>query len=495
MRFIYRSGLFLIVLLLSFIVVAQPPTLSPLQPTPPPLPVFASPTLLPPPLRPMPTATYPFRPSPVPFATPTALPGRPVPEQPIAFGDTVEAVLDTSVPSNHYVFNGEQGQIVLVTLSYMHQFIHLNTFIMLGGNTIYPNNQTNNTQVFHLPANGTYALVINSSHSSDLSVEVPYTLTLDTPPTQSIDYGETVEVNMSPERPVAIYTFSGEAGQRITAEATAPNPGSYFTLSRLESGGFRNTLSGSQYERGKMRIGAFALPAAGDYTLEVYAQYIAEPFDIALKLTEVIPVALSYGETVRGTFNGEDETFYYSFDAAYGDMVDIRVEGDESLDTVLTLYNQYGVMFIDDDAGAYYHPEILRQFINEDGEHIISLAPFTPDAEGDFSLTVERATGYLLDDGEQIVSFGKQGSHVLAFTAQAGETVRLNLKVIDGLLPFINVSQRTRNLLNLGTGDLQDVAIELTIPEAGIVIVRLDRNYGNMDMNSPITASLERLDE
>lgn len=485
-RYKILAVLGVLILSIPLAVLAQPAT-----PTMPPPPSFA----------PFPTSTPVLFPSP--SWTPTPLPADHVDnaDRVLEFGQEIQDVIENSVPSHRYRFVARQGRTLLVRLTPDTYNYGINLFIeSAAGYPIYPHTQVNNLYIFNLPVAGNSWLVVNSYAGSDMLWRTGYTLVVTVPPEQPIRYGETITDTLQADVPASLYTFTGEAGDLIFigVESLGLNP--YINLLGEDVSGNRVQLYSSQYQYMFPRtdfatIDYFQLPTTGEYVMEVITQYIGIEGEIEVTLDQITPVKIEYSEPAAGEITAEDRVEYFSFEGNYGDMIDIYVRGDDGLDTVASLYYAVpGTLIYDDDSGAGHDPEILRFFLFEDSTYVVQVQPFTAGSTGTFEITVSPSEGYWLDDSEQTVTLDKQGSYSLGFMANAGELIRLNVRAQYGLVPFVTVMQRNVQLLNVSSGDLEELSVEFAVPEAGAVFLRLDRNYsGPVPGGSIAAVSIERL--
>lgn len=447
---------------------------------------------------PRPTPTFPPPPpSAAPFTTPVLFPTwtwTPTPlstfgvistDQTIEMGQEVFGVLENSAPSARYRFGGQQGQVVFVTVIPENYNYGFNVYLeSLAGYQIYPIYQIANTYLFTLSEIGDFWIVVNTYAGSDFQWRVGYRLKIAMPEERSITYNETVEDVLLAEQPVNIYRFAGEQGDQIYISVDAKQINTTVNIAQQDVYGNRIQLTSSQYapsiyREGRSQIDLFTLPTSSDYFIEVYNQYSGVDGEISVTLGRVSPTRIQYGDVIEAEFGAGDHAHYYSFAGEYGDTIDIQVISGDGLDTYLTLSDSSSpsMLMIDDDSGAGYDPEILRYFVYQRGTYTIQVQPFSPGSTGSYRLLVDYSKGYVLSEDPQPVQLDKTGGASLIFEVEAGETIRLNVRSVFGAVPYITVSQRDFNILNLSPGDVPEISVDFRAPNAGVVVVRVDRNY------------------
>ncbi|GAB4525114.1 MAG: hypothetical protein OHK0046_40540 [Anaerolineae bacterium] len=522
MRNLFRYALVLLVLVAvsaaSMALTQTPsPTFTPSPTVTPSLTFTPAPTLVPleTVLAPIPTFT------PTPFEgtfVPTPLPGGLMPTLPPDpgffptpyipgpdVGEVLEVggvITDTGVaynPMRRVLFRNEvAGQVVVFRL----------TPTLGGGSDLYPETygsiyatyitRTDNTYTFLFPFVGDYPLVVNV-YSPD-PTNNSYTLSATTPETREVELGENFDVTLSSEVPVALMSFEGQAQEQVVVNASSDVVLPSFVLLPEVQNGFANPIydSTSAYYGAVQSYSSFTLPQDGRYILVLSSAYLpqAATFDVFINTTS--PTLITYSEEIEGELTTNQPYAFYNFEGKNGDVIDVRVITEGSVDTVLSISDvlggQFGFLF-DDDSGPDYDPEIIRQPIYQDGTYTIRVQSFVRGAEGRYRLIVTRNEGYDLDAGTQVVSLDKRPDLPLSFEAEAGEEITLNVRSINGPIPFVNVFQGNIVLLTLGSSspDVTELSVDFIVPEDGRVLVRLDRNYQvNVPISSVVEVSIER---
>lgn len=419
-----------------------------------------------------PTPLVTFTPTPTPFMMETA-------EATAEAGNTItvgESVTGTLTgESDAYVLEGEAGEYLTITLD-SDQFDAYLRLIDSSGREIASDDDSGgglNAQIglIQLPADGRYTIVAESF--SDEAGD--YTLTVSSITLTPIEYTQTVQGRLTTNVPVAVYRFTGQAGDVVTISADSHDFDAYLTLSQPDSsvslmedddsGGSLNAL-----------IGPYTLPVTGDY-LGVVSSTDGSMGEFSLSLLKTRLTQVAYGDRVMGEFQADTPALYYSFEAAAGDMIHIRVDSGGTLDTSLSLRGPdgYEVAF-DDDSGPGNDPEINRLVLNQEGVYTILIKPFAVGQTGRINLIVTREILASLDEGTQQVQLNeKQAQNVLTFTGTAGQRARLHVRVLDNTAsaPAITVSQDGQTLASGSAATVSALMLEFVVPSDGAVNVQI----------------------
>ncbi len=260
-----------------------------------------------------------------------------------------------------------------------------------------------------VPSGGTYTLALTytvGEAAPEAEPEGPRT----------IAYGDVVNGVIDDEHISQIYTFTGQANQRvrITMEAT---PGSeldcYLELQDADGG---TVDANDDIDPGNIRDSQIVvdLPADGEYTI-LASRYVgpdAAPTDgryrLMLELLDENAVpgvssmveTLHYDQTVVGELNDDQYLLFYVFEGQAGDVVTIEVEHlSGNLDSVLHLYRAEGdgwaEIASDDDSpvGGTYAPLLSRIVLPQTGKYLVAINRYGLESEhtyGTFSLTLNR---------------------------------------------------------------------------------------------------------
>ena len=164
----------------------------------------------------------------------------------------------------------------------------------------------------------------------------------------------------------------------------------------------------------------------------------------------------------------------------------ISADSGGEFDTDLVLNDMYNYAVASDaDSGSGFDPEIFQQALSQTGTYTIVLTAVNP-GEGKVTLTVERTAPPSLDDGVQMISFSESSySRALTFTAEGGETVRLNFHVTDedGTTgsPSISVTQDGSTVASASGSYVTDLNFSFTPTSDGEVVVQVtDYSYASL---------------
>jgi hypothetical protein len=413
--------------------------------------------------------------------------------EPIAIGDTVEGTLTESNPQGIYEFEAAAGQTISITL--MSEEFDAYLVLQVGDDNVIASDDDSagslNSRIgaFTIPEDGTYTIVATSYSSYYDSGATPgaYTLSLSEFETQSIEYTQTVDGELTDDELVAYYTFSGQEGDTVIIRLNSSDFDSYLRLSDAggelmsndDGGGNLNSL-----------IGPYALPATGTYTIAAssLSESATGGYTLALERVELNMVA--YGDEIEGELGKNTPSVYYSFEGASGDVVSIEVDSDA--DTNLTLNDPYNYQVaFDEDGGSGVNPEISEVSLNSEGIYtIVVQSPFGD--TGPFTLTLARSELPSLDAGAQTLSFStEQTQRSVVFTANAGEAVRLTMSVGDAeFSPSVDVLQNGSTITYISSNSISQLSVDFVTPEDGEVIVNIsDYSYTALRMQ----VTLERL--
>ena len=249
-----------------------------------------------------------------------------------------------------------------------------------------------------------------------------------------IEYGETVDAELSSDAPAIAYTFTGEEGTSVTMTMISEDFDTYLTL--LDEDGAE--LSSDDDSAGNLdsRIGPFSLPADGDYT--VVAQSYAfrngsgsASGDFTLTLDTFETEVIEYGETINGTLTTTALEALYFFTGSEGDSIIIRLSSDD-FDSYLTLSDPGGFELIsNDDSGGNLNSLIGPYTLPQTGEYMITARSLSGSSTGNYVLDFERAEISALEFDETVtVDFDDLNSIAyFTFDANAGDVVDVE---VDG---------------------------------------------------------------
>jgi hypothetical protein len=503
MRYIrFAAPVSALLLIFSALFAAAGP--DPAQASPTPVPLTPYPTSSPTPQPPTPHTVTMF-PTITPSLTPSPTatqPGSGPALIPLTPGEPVNGVLPAGqFTGPNYEFTAQAGQVVVLQTTSLQVPVPGITLMTENGYYIGEANGSgmgSSVLVYTLPHTARYRAYVMSHSQSNLDIQ--YTLSLDMLTPQALTYGGSIESTMTPDMPARLYTFRGEAGDIVRVNLATwyfasqlvlqyANPdGSYSQL----TGGFRSYAT---RDGGLQQIGPLVLPESGEYRVIANSlNMITAPGLYTLSLEQIEPAPLSYGETVEGVLTADEQSLYYAFDGAYGDIIDVQVIAEADADTVLHLYGgtNWQQLAFDDNSGYGLDPEVLGHLLNQDGMYIIEIRPYVSGDTTPFTLSLTRNADSLLDEGTRRV---RAYNTTLSFEGKAGETMRMVVEVVQGVnTPNVIATQHDRTLFELTSTGLARVVTDFVVPQDGVVLVRLSAS-GNFYTETVADISVQPLDE
>ncbi len=415
----------------------------------------------------------------------------------IDFGQTVEGLLSTGETAVEYLFSGERGQVVSITLiadarSSIDAYLQL---LDANGNVLMEDDDSAgslNSRIgpYRLPANGDYVIVATSLNRSDVGV---FSLTLDTVTVRQLDYGQRMSGELTTTEPELEVIFTAEAGDAVIIDLTSDDFDAYL---RLFSASPRSELTSDDDSGGNLnsRIGPYILTEAGDYHIGVSSIFGGETGAFELTLNQVNLLPITFGEPQTAPVSGNSPVIF-SFEGSADQIVDVVVDSGNTRDTRLRLLgpNSYALAE-NDDTSRGIDPAIRSILLNEFGTHFIILQPVgSRDTSTPVTITLSETELPALDDGPQVLNLSNlETAGLLTFMGQAGETVtlRITLAAEVHLSPDITVRQGGDQIAAITSFTINDeLSFGFDVPADGPVVIAL-RDYDYVDAD--ITIGLER---
>lgn len=442
-------------------------------------------------VTPFPTPT----PTPAPYNSPTpTFPYSPLSEielQPITRGEQITSPISPDMLTLGYQFEGQAGDIINIRLEAasaaspclaLHDADGLG--LAYGTEAYWTGLYITSINFFRLPLSGAYAILVTPCGALGT-----FTLTLESSSIEDIEYGQLIDYQFTGLERSKAYRFHGEVGEWIAISMTSGSLLPSISIV-LDSPGAvplqPNTLSISD---NNPFWGPSRLLQTGNYLLMIQTYNTSGRFRLVVDHVEYM--ALELGESVEASFTPTTIGYFYQFEGVNNEMIQINVEGDGTLDTLVNLIEPSGPPFAqDDDSGAGVDPEIIAQQLYANGTYTLVLRPYTLGSTGTVRLTLKRSEGSSLDDGPQDVSLtDKRTSATVNFSGVAGERVRLTITGTADLVsgPSISIGQ---NGLMFASGSFSGgdtMSFEYIVPADGTVLVQLSGNSGSYRL------SLERL--
>ncbi len=297
-------------------------------------------------------------------------------ERPIAYGQTLTGELSAAEPQQRWLFEGQQGDVVNVSMaglgSLQDTYLEIRD---LDGTLLAQDDDGGKGEMalvagFTLPYSGTYC--ISAMHTPSpygvYEVEYPY----GGPPTPTghpygsyrlallqvevgtLTYGQTVDGELSDEQPQGYWRFAGQPGEAVSVEAL--NQGSLVDT-YVELYAPDGTLLAEDDDGGEglsALIGEQMLYQAGNYRIVVrsYGEQLGA-YRLALRRLPLATQVITYGQTLSGELTATQMRNYWRFDGQSGEQVTIAMNGLAGLDAYLELIGPDGArLALDDDSGG-----------------------------------------------------------------------------------------------------------------------------------------------
>lgn len=426
-----------------------------------------------------------IQPTAEPTAQPTIEPTDVPPGGEIAVGQSVSGSLDSGTDSASYTFEGESGQTISISAS----SDEFDTYLRIqdeDGNDLATDDDgggdlDSRITLFTIPYDGLYTITVENydGNAGD------YTLSISAATVSSIEFGETVEGELTSDEVATAYEFEGEEGDVIALQLSSPDFDTYLSLSEATDTSYAlvendDSGGGDVYNSS---IGPFTLPVSGSYIITVRSYDGSATGHYTLNLVRAQLQPVEYDSPVTANFGDGVSTVFYSFEGKNGDVINIEVDSDNGVDTSLVLNgpDNYEITS-DDDGGRSFDPEVTSLILTQDGTYTIALQAVNANDSGTVSLTVTQAPLRSLDDGPQQVKLNsKQYQDALTFTGVAGQTVRLVADVSTGgedNAPTFTVIQDGATIASGSGSTISRLVIEFTVPDDGSVTVQIsDYSY------------------
>ena len=351
----------------------------------------------------------------------------------IEIGDEIEAVLSTDGEAK-YQFTGDAGDFVRITLVSEDFDAYLRLEESLGNILVEDDDGAGslNSRIgpYELPFSGVYTIVATSLSGRDTG---NYTLSLTRPEFQRIEYTQQITGELTSGESTLDYTFTAQAGDVVSISLSSDDFDSYLRLTRDGVELTSNDDGGSNLNS---RIGPYTLTETGEYIINVSA-YDSKDGAYTLTLDRIRPIEIEIDQTSKAEISGS-KGLYFRFEGSAGQLVDIRVDTGDNLDTYLTLIgpDSYEITS-DDDSGGRVDPAVNSVMLTQDGTYYIAVQPnVIRDAVTALDVSLTSSVMASLDDGPQTLTFDENFTdQYLMFEGEAGEQVTLRI-VIDSDIPI-----------------------------------------------------------
>jgi hypothetical protein len=211
---------------------------------------------------------------------------------------------------------------------------------------------------------------------------------------------------------------------------------------------------------------------------------------LALCLTGMVAAQdaneIELGETVEGLLSTGEPAVEYTFSGEQGQFVSITLIGEPSdgIDSFLQLLDADGTVLIEDDDSAGSLNSRIGPFrIPANGDYTIVATSLGRDDLGAFTLTLESVEIRRIEYGQRVSDelTEAQPEIELAFTAEAGDTIRIDLTSadFDSLLTLYSGSPRQELIRDDDSGGSLNARIgPYVLTEAGEYYIKASSIFG-----------------
>ncbi|NJL97807.1 MAG: hypothetical protein HC924_02755 [Synechococcaceae cyanobacterium SM2_3_2] len=422
-------------------------------------------------------------------------------------GDPVAGALTEEEPVHRYTFEGEEDQSLNILLTSA-DFDSVVTLLDPDGEEVMFNDDSAgyglNSRIgpVVLSEAGNYTIVVDSfSHRNSGSGEIAtgsYSLRISEAVVEPLEFGASVTGSLSPESPIAFFSFENTSGGFLTANLI-PDGFEGILMLQDEEGFVIDSVGYEGYESDQLTISGRQVLSEGLWVVSSVDGSSSGDFELVVEAIE--PNLISLGENVEGTVLGAEPALF-SFEAEANTVIDIRVTGKEDLDTYMLLLDPTGYELAYGDDNDGFNPAIAGVILPSDGLYTIAVHAYDPAMEGSFQVVVTEREVPDATATEQTLSFNPiQQQQILQITGAAGDRYQLQLDQ-----SFTQQPESRELVVSLLRGD-QVVAeffergsfvgrsLELELPESGTYYLRIsDYSYSEqLEWESTVTLSVEQL--
>ncbi|MFQ3565900.1 MAG: PPC domain-containing protein [Aggregatilineales bacterium] len=420
----------------------------------------------------------------------------------IELGQTITGELTTDVQAVGYTFTAEAGTTVTITLrsddfdSYLS--LRDENDIEIAFDDDGAGNLNSRIGPFTLGATGVYTIVA-TNFGYRLGDEGGgrrtgrFELSVEEAQLQVIEYGQTVEGELTTNEPVMSFTFTGTEGDAVIITMVPLDFDVYDAYIQLLDGdGFGLNFVYASSESGNARIGPFILPQSGNYTIRAgsFGQLLGR-FTLSIEQAEVRRIG--FDETVEVVFDGSTSTAYFVLEAVFGDVINVVVDGD--VDTHLTILDplSYQVAF-DDDSGTSFNPEINNFVIDQKDDYIIVLNLAQPGTTGTAALTVMQSEVLFIDEEPTTLTFTDTVFRQIVRYESDGSPVQLTITSPSGpFSPSIEIPYEERSFSTFFSGSNVEEISAVFTPPPGTISIIINNNNNNNQTEIAVEVTATRL--
>jgi hypothetical protein len=269
----------------------------------------------------------------------------------IAYGGTATGTIGGGIISGRYTFNGQAGDMIIVTMSYTSGDLNPTLALLSpqGDTVAYDDDSGGNLNALCfaiLPSSGRYTIVAGRLGGSG-NYEVH--LNRVTQP-ETITYGDSVEASISNNTPYGLYTFEGQPGERIILSMIAADSGLDPRLQLYSPQGEQIAYDDDSGSGLNAAI-QVTLTTEGLYTILALPYSGSGGYTLTLELTPP-PMPITLGSEVTGELSDTHPSDVWSFEGQAGDIILISMEATSGyLEPGIELLGPNGILL------AVAHPD------------------------------------------------------------------------------------------------------------------------------------------
>lgn len=417
----------------------------------------------------------------------------------IELGQTINGQLTADDQAVGYTFVAEAGTTVTITLRSNDFDAYLSLRDENGLEIAFDDDGAGNLNSrigpFTFETAGAYTIVATSfgyrlEHSGGTG---RFELSVTEAQSQIIEYGQTVEGEVTADEPEMVFSFAGAEGDEVVITMTPLDFDPFDAYVNLV--GTDNFEIGFAYvnvESGNVRMGPVVLPQTGNYIIRAgtFNQFFNQPvgrFTLTLEKVEIQTIA--FDETVEVTFDESAAAAYFAFEAALGDVLNLVVDG--NVDTNLAVLDSFSYQTaFDEDSGSGFNPQIDNLVINLTGTYNVILSLTQPGSAGTATLTVTQAQVPLLGEKPVTLTFSDTVFRQVVRYESDGNPVRLTVTSLsEAFSPNLEIpyGDETFSGAYFSGSDVQELSAVFTPPPGTINIIINNNSWSEITVEVTVT--------
>lgn len=299
-----------------------------------------------------------------------------------------------------------------------------------------------------------------------------------------ITYNETVRGTITDSETEQHWVFTGHTGDLILIDMRADSTGMLDdSLTLLDANGNTLTSDDDSGDSVNARIGPYALPADGDYTI-VAAQYSGTGgYALELKDLRTVP-AMVTGKSLVGVVNAGHTTDYFLLTAdsvAAGTIWKLDINSDDPIsEPYASLYGSDGFITSTESSSD---PASLDPIVPVAGENYVIAVSWNPNGTGGpYEIKLAPSNLQILQDGvaqDGTLDYDNY-SRVHYFQGEKGASIRVTVSVDGDISPGMSISSvdYTYSLYSGEGESAKQVTVLITLPATTLYTVEVyDSSY------------------